>query len=132
MGLGTVSPKVTLSAIGQIAIPVKDLDRATAFYRDALGLSFLFSAPPGLSFFDAGGVRLMLSRPEGVEAAGSSVLYFKVGDIRAAHEELKSRQVRFTDEPHIIAEMDTYHLWMAFFKDSEDNMLAIMSEAPRT
>lgn len=123
---------MNLSSIGQIAVHVQDLERATAFYRDTLGVPFLFKAPPGLAFFDAGGVRLMLSRPEGVEASGTSILYFKVEVIQAAYAELKSRGVRFVDEPHIIADMDTYDLWMAFFKDSEDNMHAIMSEVPRT
>ena len=119
-----------LSTIGQIAVEIKDLDRAVQFYRDRLGMRFLFQAPPGLAFFDAGGVRLMLSRPEG-ESGGTSVLYFKVDDIQQATASLRSRGVRFTDEPHIIAKMETYDLWMAFFKDSEDNTHALMSEVPR-
>lgn len=121
---------MNLSTIGQIAINVQDVDRATAFYRDALGMKFLFQAPPGLAFFDAGGVRLMLSRPEG-EAGGTSILYFKVDDIQQATSALKSRGVQFHDEPHIIADMDTYALWMSFFKDSEGNVVALMSEVPR-
>ncbi|HEY5552496.1 MAG TPA: VOC family protein [Opitutaceae bacterium] len=119
-----------LSTIGQIAVQVQDLDRAVAFYRDRLGMRFLFQAPPGLAFFDAGGVRLMLSRPEG-EARGTSVLYFKVEDIDSAAASLKDRGVTITDEPHVIAKMDTYDLWMAFFRDSEGNMLGLMSEVPR-
>jgi len=120
-----------LSAIGQIAVQVQDLDRAVAFYRQRLRLPFLFQAPPGLAFFDAGGVRLMLSRPEG-EGGGTSVLYFRVDDIQGATTALKGRGVTFTDEPHIIAKMNTYDLWMAFFRDSEGNMHALMSEVPRT
>ena len=85
-----------LSTIGQIAVEIKDLDRAVQFYRDRLGMTFLFQAPPGLAFFDAGGVRLMLSRPEG-ESGGTSVLYFKVDDIQQATAALRSRGVRFTD-----------------------------------
>ncbi|MGH2399059.1 MAG: VOC family protein, partial [bacterium] len=95
-----------------------------------LKMKFLFQAPPGLAFFDAGGVRLMLSRPEG-ESGGTSVLYFKVDDIQEATATMKERGVRFSDEPHIIANMDTYDLWMAFFKDSENNTHALMSEVPR-
>ena len=120
-----------LSAIGQIAVQVQDLDRSVAFYRERLRLPFLFQAPPGLAFFDAGGVRLMLSRPEG-EGGGTSVLYFRVDDIQGATTALKGRGVTFTDEPHIIAKMNTYDLWMAFFRDSEGNMHALMSEVPRT
>ena len=119
-----------LSTIGQIAVQVQDLDRAVAFYRDRLGMRFLFQASPGLAFFDAGGVRLMLSRPEG-EAGGTSVLYFKVDDIESAAAALKDRGVTITAEPHVIAKMDTYDLWMAFFRDSEGNMLGLMSEVPR-
>lgn len=119
-----------LSAIGQIAVEVENLDRAVAFYRDRLKMKFLFQAPPGLGFFDAGGVRLMLSRPEG-EPSGTSTLYFKVDDIQDAVATLKERGVRFTDDPHIIAKMDTYDLWMAFFKDSENNTHGLMSEVLR-
>ncbi len=120
-----------LSTIGQIAVQVQDVERATAFYRDVLGMKFLFQAPPRLAFFDAGGVRLMLSRPEG-EAGGTSILYFTVGDIQQATAALKRRGVQFHDEPHIIAEMDTYDLWMSFFKDSEGNVMALMSEVSRS
>jgi len=123
--------EIGLSTIGQIAVQVQDLDRAVAFYRERLQLPFLFQAPPGLAFFDAGGVRLMLSRPEG-EGGGTSVLYFRVDDIQGATTALKGRGVTFTDEPHIIAKMNTYDLWMAFFRDSEGNMHALMSEVPRT
>ena len=119
-----------LSTIGQIAVHVQELERAVAFYRDRLGMKFLFQAPPGLAFFDAGGVRLMLSRPEG-ESGGTFILYFKVDDIQDATATLKERGVRFTDEPHIIANMETYDLWMAFFKDSENNTHALMSEVQR-
>lgn len=121
---------VGLSAIGQIAIHVQDLDRAVTFYRDRLGLRFLFQAPPGLAFFDAGGVRLMLSRPEG-DAGGTSVLYFKVQDIVAAAAALRERGVTFIDEPHVVARMESHDLWMAFFRDSEGNTQGLMSEVAR-
>jgi len=119
-----------LSTIGQIAVHVEDLDRAVVFYRERLGMRFLFQAPPGLAFFDAGGVRLMLSRPEG-EAGGTSVLYFKVDDISGATASLKDRGVVIVDEPHIIAKMGMYDLRMAFFRDSEGNLHGLMSEVPR-
>lgn len=127
-----MTQEVRLSQIGQIGVPVKDVERATAFYRDVLGMAHLFSAPPGLSFFDCDGVRLMLSRPEGPgQETRSSVLYFRVPNIHAAHGALAARGVQFHDPPHLIAQMETHDLWMAFFYDSEANMLAIMSEVPR-
>jgi catechol 2,3-dioxygenase-like lactoylglutathione lyase family enzyme len=122
---------VNLGPLGQIAMPTADLDRAIAFYRDALGMPFLFRVP-NLAFFDCGGVRLMLSPPEeSGDGRPGSVLYFKVDDVQAAYPVLRDRGVGFIDEPHIIAQMDTYDLWMAFFQDSEGNTLAIMSESPR-
>ncbi len=118
-----------LAQIGQISMTAHDVDRATAFYRDKLGMRHLFSAPPKLSFFDCGGVRLMLSAPEKPEFDHpGSVLYFKVADIQAAHHTLASRGVSFEGEPHLIARLPTHDLWMAFFRDSENNVLALMSE----
>ena len=120
-----------LSRIGQIAINAHDVDRATAFYRDILGLQHLFRAGQ-LSFFDCGGVRLMLDKAEKPEFDHpSSILYFQVGDIRAAHKRLKDGGAKFEDEPHVIAQMPKYDLWMTFFRDSENNLLALMSEVPR-
>jgi len=120
-----------LSRIGQIAINAHDVDRATAFYRDVLGLPHLFGAGQ-LSFFDCGGVRLMLDKAEKPEFDHpSSILYFAVGDIRAAHKRLKDAGAKFEDEPHLIAQMPNYDLWMTFFRDSEGKLLALMSEVPR-
>lgn len=127
-----MATQLGLSQIGQIAVSVKDVERATAFYRDRLGMQHLFSAPPGLSFFDCSGVRVMLSRPEGSEQGQSnSILYFRVPDIQQAYRVLQDQGVRFHDAPHLIAKMDTHDLWIAFFYDSEDNMMAVMSEVPR-
>ena len=125
--------KLNLSKIGQIAIGVSDIVRATDFYRDTLGMRFLFSAPPGMSFFDCGGVRLMLTVPEPGrdESKSSSVIYYTVEDVRQATESLKSRGVRFIDEPHVIHSTDTYDLWMSFFTDPDGNTLALMAEVPR-
>jgi catechol 2,3-dioxygenase-like lactoylglutathione lyase family enzyme len=126
----TAALSIGISRLGQIAINVHDLDRATAFYRDTLGLPLLFTAG-GLAFFDCGGVRLMLSRPEKPEFDHpSSILYFAVPDIAAAHRQMLASGVRFEDKPHVIARMPAYDLWMTFFRDSEENFLALMSEVP--
>jgi methylmalonyl-CoA/ethylmalonyl-CoA epimerase len=122
-------PGKGISRIGQIAVIVKDVERAVAFYRDTLGLRFLFKAPPGLAFFDCGGVRLMLSRPERAELDHpGSVLYFVVDDINVMHQSLVDRGVRFEGPPHLIAKMPDHELWMAFFDDTEGNTLALMCE----
>ena len=118
-----------ISHIGQIAINAHDIERATTFYQDALGLKLLFKAGPGLAFFDCGGVRLMLTRPEKPEFDHpSSILYFSVPDIYAAHASMKGNGVKFEDEPHLIAKMPDHELWMTFFRDSEGNLLGLMSE----
>lgn len=123
-----------LKRIGQIAVPIDDLDRAVAFYRDVLGLRLLFQAPPGLAFFDCGGVRLMLSRPEGPDVSRkSSVIYYLVDDIAAAWTAVTARGAApgaagGQAEPHLIAKMPDHDLWMAFIKDSEGNLLGLMSE----
>jgi catechol 2,3-dioxygenase-like lactoylglutathione lyase family enzyme len=118
----------SLSLIGQIAINAKDVKRATAFYRDTLGMKFLFEAS-NLAFFDCGGVRLMLGLPEKPEFDHpSSVLYYRVPDIQAAHKTLSSRGVKFEAAPHLIARLADHDLWMAFFRDSESNLAALMSE----
>ena len=119
---------IGISRIGQIAINVHDPARATAFYRDVLGLRFLFEAGP-LAFFDCGGVRLMLTRPEKPELdRPGSILYLVVPDIQAAHRQMITQGVRFEDTPHLIAKMPDHDLWMTVFHDSEENLLALMSE----
>ncbi len=121
-----------LSQLSQIAMNVADLDVAVAFYRDILQLPFLFQFP-GLAFFNCGGVRLMLSKPEGAEhPSGNSVLYFKVADIQAETQALLSRGVRFEGEPHLVAKLPDHDLWMAFFRDPDQNLLALMSEIRAT
>ncbi|MGQ0736715.1 MAG: VOC family protein [Acidobacteriota bacterium] len=119
---------MSLGVLGQISMNAHDIDRATTFYRDTLQVRFLFRAGE-LAFFDCGGVRLMLSKPERPEFDHpGSVLYFKVEDIQGAHRELVARGVAFTDPPHLIARMPDHELWMAFFRDSEENVLALMAE----
>ena len=121
-----------ISHIGQIAINAHDVERAAAFYRDSLGLKLLFQAGPGLAFFDCGGVRLMLTRPEKPEFDHpSSILYFAVPDIQAAYGTMKEKGVKFEDEPHMIARMPDHDLWMVFFRDSEGNLMGLMSEVKR-
>jgi methylmalonyl-CoA/ethylmalonyl-CoA epimerase len=117
----------TLTSIGQIAISVKELARATAFYRDILGLKFLFEAA-NMAFFDCDGTRLMLNRAEQPEAKYSSIIYYKTDDIRKTTELLLSRGVAFESEPRMIARMPDHELWMAFFRDSEGNLAGLMSE----
>jgi len=118
--------------LGQIAINAKDVERAAAFYEDTLGLKLLFKAPPGLAFFDCGGVRLMLARADKPELDHpSSILYFAVPDIQDAYRKMKGNRVPFEDEPHLIASMPMHDLWMTFFRDSEGNLLALMSEVSR-
>ena len=117
-----------LSQIGQISVTVHDLERAIVFYRDKLGMRHLFTVP-NLAFFDCGGIRLMLGVPEqGAHEHPGSIIYFKVDDIEQAYRTLSERRVHFEDAPHVIANMETYDLWMAFFRDSENNYLGIMSE----
>lgn len=120
-------PTLSDSRIGQIAIVCKDVARARDFYKDALGVRHLFDAGPTLSFFQCGSTRLMLSPAEG-EANGTSVLYFFVPDIEGAKRELVGKGVTFIDEPHMIAKMPDHELWLAEFRDSEGNVLALMEE----
>jgi methylmalonyl-CoA/ethylmalonyl-CoA epimerase len=120
-----------LSRIGQVAMPVQDVERASAFYQHKLGIRHLFTVT-NLAFFDCDGVRLMLTIPEGTgEHTHGSVLYFSVPDLQQMYATLQERGVQFEDAPHIIAQMDSYDLWMVFFRDSEQNLLGLMSEVPR-
>ncbi|HLE98915.1 MAG TPA: VOC family protein [Gaiellaceae bacterium] len=117
-----------IQSIAQIAISTRDVQRALAFFRDALGLEFLFEAGP-LAFVQCGDVRLMISKPESAELEhASSVLYFRVDDIHAARAELVERGVPFDDEPHLIARMPDHELWMTFFRDPDGNLHGLMSE----
>ena len=117
-----------VTSVGQISIRVHNIDRAVVFYRDALGLDFLFDAGP-LAFLMCGDVRLILTKPETDEFDHpSSTLYFRVDDIEAARAELVERGVPFDDEPHLIARMPDHELWMTFFRDPDRNLHGLMSE----
>ena len=119
---------MTITGVGQIAINVKDLDRAVAFYRDTLGMQYLFPIP-NAAFFDCGGIRLMLGKAETPELDHpASIVYYRVEDIQASCAALASAGVKIDHEPALIARMPDHDLWMAFFHDTEDNILALMSE----
>ncbi len=120
---------IGIERVGQIAINAHDVERAAGFYESTLGLKLLFKAGPGLAFFDCGGVRLMLTLAEKPEFDHpGSILYFVVPDIQSAHARMKETGVKFEDEPHLLARMPDHDLWMTFFRDSEGNLLALMSE----
>jgi methylmalonyl-CoA/ethylmalonyl-CoA epimerase len=130
--MNTAATGVGISRIGQIAINAHDVERASSFYQDTLGLKLLFKAGVGLAFFDCGGVRLMLTRPEKPEFDHpGSILYFAVPDIQAAHATMKERGAHFEDEPHMIARMPDHELWMVFFRDTEGNLMGLMSEVTK-
>jgi methylmalonyl-CoA/ethylmalonyl-CoA epimerase len=121
-----------VAGLGQVALTVSDVARSTAFYRDAVGLRFLFAAGPSLAFLDLGNARLMLSAPEGEFTPGSStVLYLRVADITASYAALRERGVQFVDEPHLIAPMPDHDLWMCFFRDPDGHPLELMCERPK-
>ena len=125
------TPAPGLGEIGQIAITVGDVAKQTAFYRDVLGLKFLFAAGPNLVFFAAGSVRLMLSTPQGHGEVGkNSILYFKVSEIAAVHEGLLARGATNASSPNLVAKMPDHELWLAFLKDPDENILGVMCEMP--
>jgi len=127
----TPSTDFGLSTIEQIAVNAKDVERASAFYKEKLGMKHLFSFP-GLAFFDCNGIRIMLSLPSAPEFDHpSSIIYFNVEDIQIAFETLSARGVTFEEKPHFLADMGNYDLWLAAFRDSEDNFLGLMSHVPK-
>jgi methylmalonyl-CoA/ethylmalonyl-CoA epimerase len=123
----TATTGVRLAEIGQIALTVTNLDEARTFYRDTLGMRFLFDAGT-LTFFQCGSVRLMLTAGEGHSGPGGTVLYFRVHDLEGVHAALAGQGVRFEDAPHRIARMPDHELWMAFLKDPSGNLLGLMEE----
>lgn len=118
-----------VSTIGQIHVSVSDIDRSVAFYRDVLGARFLFQVPQqAMAFFDLGGVRLYLGKPESPDFRSSPILYFTVDDVDEAHRELRRRGVEFLDEPHVVNRTESSELWMAFFRDPDGTNLALMED----
>ena len=121
-----------IDTIGQIHISVADVPRAIAFYRDVLGMKFLFEVPgQPMAFFDCGGVRLYLGKPESPEFRSNPTIYYRVDSIGDVYETLKRRGVEFTGEPHVVHKTDTNDLWMAGFRDPDGNNLVLMSEVPK-
>jgi len=126
-----MSEQFKIQGIGQIAIAVTDIQRATEFYRDTLGLEFLFDAPPGLAFFNCGGVRLMITTLQGDEIDHTtSTIYYKVDDIKEATAALKDQSIEFIQEPQLVAKMPDHELWMGFIRDPDKNLVGIMAELP--
>lgn len=127
----TSTADLSSASIGQLFIPVANLEQATAFYRDTLGIPFLFTAPPQMSFFQAGNVRLLVGVPEGNAASPrSSMIYFRVADIQSVHAGLSAKGVAFGTAPHAVHRAPTYELWLADFADPDGNPLALMCEVP--
>jgi methylmalonyl-CoA/ethylmalonyl-CoA epimerase len=127
----TAPADLASATVGQLLIPVTNLEQATAYYRDTLGIPFLFSAPPQMSFFQTGNVRLLVGvREDGATDLRSSMIYFRVEDIHSVHAGLASRGVTFGHLPHLVHRAATYELWLADFTDPDGNPLALMSEIP--
>jgi predicted enzyme related to lactoylglutathione lyase len=125
----SMNPEHKLSAIRQIAITVSDVSKALPFYRDVLGLTFLFSPMANLAFLDAGGVRLMLTTPQGAGAVGqNSILYFKVTDIAAVHAAIVGRGAQNERTPQMAAKMPDHELWTGFVRDPDGNLVGLMEE----
>lgn len=119
------------ATVAQLMIPVDDFDRGVAFYRDVLGIPFLFAAPPQMAFFMSGSVRLLVGvLPAGQVAARGSAIYFKVPDIHAVYASLESKGVKFSAKPHLVNRTPKSELWLAEFKDPDGNQLALMAEIP--
>ncbi len=127
----TAAATPAIERLGQIYVTAHDLDRAVRFYRDTLGLPFLFQVPR-MAFFDCGGVRLMLGIPDAPEFDHpASIIYYRVADIGTAHQALVARGVTFVQPPHPVARLATFDLYLADFHDSEGNVLALMSEVAK-
>ena len=126
------APSLMETSLGQIALTVRDVAESTAFYRDRVGLPFLFGAGPSLAFLAIGGTRLMLSGAEGELVPGSgTVLYLKVTDIMSSHAAMLARGVGFVDTPHLVAPMPDHDLWMCFFRDPDNHLWGLMAELPK-
>lgn len=124
-----MSSEPKLSVIGQIAVTVSDVGVALPFYRDVLGLTFLFSAGPNLAFLDAGGVRLMLTTPQGAgTVGGNSILYFKVSNVVAVHAAIVERGATDVRAPQLTARMPDHELWIGEVKDPDGNLVGLMEE----
>jgi methylmalonyl-CoA/ethylmalonyl-CoA epimerase len=125
--------KVALSKIRQIALPVREIGEATRFYRDVLGMRHVFDAPPALSFFDCGGVQLMLAGPEGQGRDGPqqhSVVFYDVSDIKGTHAKIESSGAKTLEQPRIVARMNGREIWVSSVSDGQGNVVGLMSDVP--
>ena len=128
--LGDTGP---VAEVLQIAQHAEDLDRARAFYAKLLGEEPAgFFDPPGLLFFRAGSVRLLLE-----QNAASALVYLKVDDVTASVETLRGDGVEIVSEPHVIFTHSDDKLGpagteehMAFLRDSEGNLVGLVSHHP--
>jgi methylmalonyl-CoA/ethylmalonyl-CoA epimerase len=126
-----MSSGISLSRIKQIALPVESVEKAKTFYRDILGMRHLFDAPPALTFFDCGGIRLMLAGPDAQGKDGPTqhaVVFYDVSDIKTTHAKIKASGARSLEEPHVIARMNGLEIWLASVDDGEGNVVSLMSE----
>ena len=124
---------VGIESIRQIAIAISDLEQSVEFYRDRLGMQLLFQSPPGLAFFDCGGVRLMLTTLQGEEKDHhTSVIYYKVADLDQATTALDAAGVDFERRPQLTAKMPDHELWIGFVRDPDQNLVGILAELPLT
>jgi methylmalonyl-CoA/ethylmalonyl-CoA epimerase len=127
----TDSMNLSNATVGQVMIPVDNFERGTSFYRDVLGLPFLFAAPPQMAFFQCGPVRLLVGvLPPGGQAQRGGAIYFQIQDIQAVFNTLTGKGVQFQGEPHVVHRTPKSELWLAEFKDPDGNQLALMSEVP--
>ncbi len=119
-----------IDRIAQVSISVRDLARATKFYRDVVGLQLLFEVP-NMAFFDCGGVRILVGTGEPAPPNTGSLIYFSTTDINAFAAKLRGEGVVFKTEPVVIAQLENRDVWLAHFEDGEGNLLSLMSEVPR-
>jgi methylmalonyl-CoA/ethylmalonyl-CoA epimerase len=128
--MSSTNVETGLGRICQIAIPVRDVGRSLQFYRDVLGLRFLFEAP-NVAFFDCDGIRLMLGASGVPEFQPStSVVYFAVRDVPEACQRLEARGVRFRESPHVVAILEYREIWLAAVEDPDGNVIGLMAEVP--
>jgi methylmalonyl-CoA/ethylmalonyl-CoA epimerase len=123
--------KVALSRIRQVALPVREIETAKQFYRDTLGMRHLFDAPPALSFFDCGGVQLMLAGPEGQGTHGPEqhgVLFYDVSNIKDTHAAIESSGAKTLEQPRVIARMNGREIWISSISDGQGNVVGLMSD----
>ena len=119
---------ISINKIGQVAVPVTDIEQAVQFYRDILGIPFLFQAPPGLAFFDLNGIRLLLDAPAAEFAGSGTIIYYSVPDLGGSYQALSEAGVTVESPPHLVTKMPDHELWMAFIRDPDNNLIGLMNE----